>query len=178
MAFINNSLDTTNVKTIYNPGEQFTTKDLVVTATDLAGETKTVLLKDIPTTYDGITFDANDIGTKEVEVLYTLGSVTAKAHYDIEVEEVVVDFIELKWDEFDQMLTDSPTNYPALKQKDYDFTGNQLRKSGQNYFMGASSYFYNKNTLGNISKIIIKKAVGSIGDPKLQRETDLISKDK
>lgn len=83
-------LDIEDVKKVYNPGDTFTTIDLGVTAIDTEGERQNVLLEDIITSYDNVTFDENDLGVKEVEVKYTLGTVTAKAYYDIEVKAVPI----------------------------------------------------------------------------------------
>jgi hypothetical protein len=68
----------------FEVGNTFTSAGLALTATDTANVTKTVT-SGFTTDYDAHVFAATDIGTKNVTISYTEGSVTATATYAITV---------------------------------------------------------------------------------------------
>lgn len=79
------SLDTTNVKTEFNVGEEFTSAGLVVTANYSDSTSATVTPTDVSTP------DMTSAGEKTVTVTYTEGTVTKTADYTITVKSATED---------------------------------------------------------------------------------------
>lgn len=79
------SLDTTNVKTVFNVGEEFTSAGLVVTANYSDSTSQTVTPTSVSTP------DMTSAGEKTVTVSYTEGTVTKTADYTITVKSATED---------------------------------------------------------------------------------------